>query len=341
VSWYDRALDSVPRIGEILVALLAAIGLAQLLRGLYSRTLGRRRDRYARLQRLGTNAQLPFFTSVLGEPPAMERTFVGLVTRYDDAGAPSKVSMAFKESVWIDRDFFVHALSDLDQTVHAYSVTTRSKRFRPKIQPPGGTAADPNWLWRKLGKEYRFKPDPAVTLGRTRFADLGRPAQASGWLAPHNWHYFEPYYFGNPGLYQHFVYSVNDAGAWYAPFPSSWIGGFSWGFASSEDEPVDPKLALTKAIKEADAREAAGQMPPQPDPTAADVDFEDSEFGFEEVEDPPLPPELQTFRRVARINTYTVVGPEFALDDYPLPEDRPNLAAATFGVTSFRVRTLG
>lgn len=44
------------------------------------------------------------------------------------------------------------------------------------------------------------------------FADLGRPDRAAGWVGAHSWHYFETYYFGNPGNYQTFVYSINDAG---------------------------------------------------------------------------------------------------------------------------------
>lgn len=270
----------------------------------------------------------------------MERTLTSDVTRYDEQGKPVKRSMEFRESVWIDRDFYVHALTDKDQTVHAYSVTIRSKRFRPTFRPPGGTAAPANWLWRLFGKEYRYEPHPPVKLGRTHFAELGRAEQAAGWLGAHNWHYFEPYYLGNPGLYQYFVYSINDAGTWHAPFPSSWIGGFSWGF---EGESIDPKLALTKAIKEADARrDETDATPSEPDVGFADAEEDETELAaFDEVENPPLPAELDAFRRSARINTYTVIGPELALDDYPLPEGRPDLSGATFGVMSVRVRTLG
>ena len=50
--WYDRAFDSLPRIAEIFTALLGAIALVGLVRGIYRRTLGRRRDRYDRLRRL-------------------------------------------------------------------------------------------------------------------------------------------------------------------------------------------------------------------------------------------------------------------------------------------------
>src|SRR4051794_39818828 len=103
---YDRALDSLPRVGELLTALLAAIALAGLIRSIYRKTLGRRRDRYSRLRRLGTNAQLSFFEAVLGEPPAMRRTVEGHVTRYDNIGDPYREPKKYIECVWIDRDYF-------------------------------------------------------------------------------------------------------------------------------------------------------------------------------------------------------------------------------------------
>jgi hypothetical protein len=76
-SWYHRVgtgLAYAPALAAVL-ALLAAV------RAWYKRTLGRRRDRYDRLSRLGTNAHLTFFTAVLGEPPAMHRSLRSEVKR--------------------------------------------------------------------------------------------------------------------------------------------------------------------------------------------------------------------------------------------------------------------
>jgi hypothetical protein len=339
-AWYERAFDSLPRVAEILTALLGAIALAGIVRGIYRRTLGRRSDRYARLRRLGTNAQLSFFSSVLGEPPAMERTLIREVTSYDEQGEPMKTPAEFKESIWIDRDFYVHALADADATVQAYSVTTRSKRFHPRFQIPGGTADDPSWFDRLRGREFHFKPNPAVKLGKTRFAALGRPGQAAAWIGAHNWHYFEPYYFGNPGYYQNFVFSINDAGVGVAPFSPEWLSGFSWGFG---EEPLDPKLALVSAAIEADdaGREGGDSLQDDPDKSVEEAKPEE-ELDLEVEEDPPLPPALEAFRRSAQINTYTVIGPDLSLDDYPLAEgDRLDQYPVIFGVSTYRVRTLG
>lgn len=56
-------IDSASLIGAA-AALLVLAGAA---RAWYRRTLGRRRDRYGRLARLGTRAQLSFFEAVLAQ----------------------------------------------------------------------------------------------------------------------------------------------------------------------------------------------------------------------------------------------------------------------------------
>jgi hypothetical protein len=328
--WYTRALDSLPRIGELLAALLAAIALAGIVRGIYRRTLGRRRDRYARIRRLGTNGQLSFFTSVLGEPPAMRRRVVGQMTTFDDNGERQVQSRTFIETVYIDRDFYVHAVADQDETVHAFSVTTRSKGFRPPFRPPGALIAERRWPLRKWERtRYRIERNQRITLGKTRFAELQRPDNAAWWVGAHNAHYFETHYLGNPGYYQHFVYSVNDAGFWAfdAPFNAE-DPDFSWGF---EGDLEDAGLALAEADAAADGAEG-GADEAEGQPPVEDV---------ASLEDDQLPENLRLFRRQARVNTYTVIGPALFLDDYPGAEGRIDQYPVIFGANSGRVRTLG
>jgi hypothetical protein len=100
-SWYHRVgtgLAYAPALAAVL-ALLAAV------RAWYKRTLGRRRDRYDRLSRLGTNAHLTFFTAVLGEPPAMHRSLRSEVSVLDEGADDFRLEeRTFLESVYIDRD---------------------------------------------------------------------------------------------------------------------------------------------------------------------------------------------------------------------------------------------
>jgi hypothetical protein len=327
-AWYDRAVDVV-----LLVPLLLALwGAFNLMRSALRRTVWHRRDRYGRLRRLGTNAQLSFFTSVLGDPPAMRRTVDEQVTKYDDQGHPYRVPKQWIEAVYIDRDFYVHVIADTDETVHGYSVTTRSRWFRPKFRPPGGYGVERKWVPRRWERfRWGYRPDNAIKLGRSRFADLGRPQRVASWLGAHNAHYFEDYYLGNPGYYQTFVYSINDAGAWAWSAPWKTLGfDFKWGF------PGDPDVAIADGAVEGDAQdEHASEDGEQ------GSDDEENDLEAENGGDPPLPSKLRAFRRRARINTYTVLSIELAVDDYPGAEGRLDDYPITFGANSGRVRTLG
>jgi hypothetical protein len=205
---------------------LLAIGGAS--RGWWRRTLGRRADRYARLARLGTGAHLSFFVAVLGEPPAMRSStikddHIEWVSSEDtdfDPSVENQTRLAarrFEVSTFIDRDYYVQAISDDDETVLAFSVTTRSRRFRPVYQVHRQPGLIERWRWRRrFGEPY--KPLVRLKLGRTTFADLDPrdPEQFAGphlliSVGAHNHAYSELTYKGNPGNYQSFVWTASDA----------------------------------------------------------------------------------------------------------------------------------
>jgi hypothetical protein len=131
----------------ILGGVVAAIALSAAARDIYLRTLGRRRDRYRRLRRLGTEAQPDFFAAVLGEPPAVRRTITKTdFLEYLGSGDPGydpdspevqtrEVSRDLTECFFIDRDYYVQTISDADETVSH----TRSPRV------PG--ASDHDWRY--------------------------------------------------------------------------------------------------------------------------------------------------------------------------------------------------
>jgi hypothetical protein len=147
-SWIDRfgqALAYAPALAAVLVLLGA-------LRAWYRRTLGRRRDKTERLRRLGANAHVTFFTAVLGEPPAMQRTLTGTVRVFPEGADDFLEERPFLESIWIDPDFYVQTLADHDGAVAAFSVTTRHRRFHPKLVSPGGEVEERGWLMRWFGR---------------------------------------------------------------------------------------------------------------------------------------------------------------------------------------------
>lgn len=200
-------------------ALAAALALMAYGRSLFVRTVGRRRDAARRLERLGTGAQLQFFESVLGEPPAMRRSFEREQPDWhqvdDDQTDPPLVTRHFVECFFIDPLYYVQTVSDADDTVRGFSISTRSRRFHPLIslpRRPSGRERLANAL------TFGHRPSPAlalVELGRTKFRqalreDWGFP-EIRSWLGARAWSYSEIYYFGNPGHYQSFAFTMSSA----------------------------------------------------------------------------------------------------------------------------------
>jgi len=191
-------------------------------------------------------------------------------------------------STFIDRDYYVQTISDDDETVLAFSVTTRSRRFHPVYQvhrPPG---IIDRWRWRRRrGEPYR--PLIKITLGKTTFADLD-PADPDDFAGPHfrisigatNHSYSEMTYLGNPGSYQSFACTANDAAR---------QGRFAFGIPVSE---------------EAHSEE-------WPDPSARTSQPEWHEMVH-----------TQRFRRETVITTYTMIHSKLGLENYPLERFGPH-----------------
>lgn len=182
---------------------------------------------------------------------------------------------------FIDRDYFVQTISDDDHSVLAFSVTTRSSRFKPAFQLPRKRGWKGKRQWkRRTGEE--FKPLFRIRLGHTRFEELDRgdPDEFAGphfraWIGARSFSYAEDHYYGNPGYYQTFVFS-----------------------ASSNAAVPDGIRELSNAIQEAGGEE-------WPDKNRVDQpEWKDM-------------PRAQAFRRRSAITTYTVISVDLWLKNYP------------------------
>lgn len=163
---------------EIAGGVLTAAAFAALFRTWFARTLGRRWDRKRRLSKLAPLVQVRYFASILGEP------------------AIKRAAVDFVEYVFVDPLFYVHAIADEeDDAVREYSVTTRSRWFRPKV---------------KWWTGHRYK---TIRLGKTSFSAFDEePTRISPQVGARRFGYAETYYFGNPGMYQTYMLALNDAG---------------------------------------------------------------------------------------------------------------------------------
>jgi hypothetical protein len=285
---------------SVIGGIAALLVVASAVRARWRETLGRRADRYARLARLGTGAHLSFFVAVLGEPPAMRSStvkpdYVEWIGSEDPDFDPSSqesqtrlTSRRFEVSTFIDRDYYVQTISDHEETVLAFSVTTRSARFRPIYQAHRPLGPLERWRWRRQwGEPYR--PLVNIKLGRTTFADLDPrdPDQFAGphfriSIGAHNHAYSEMTYMGNPGGYQSFVWTASDAAR---------QGRFGFGI------PV--------------AQEVGADEWPDPSGEATQPQWNDMV-------------ETQRFRRETVITTYTVIHGSLALENYPLARFGPH-----------------
>ncbi|MGE0067246.1 MAG: ETEC_3214 domain-containing protein [Solirubrobacterales bacterium] len=232
--------------GAILGAVVALIAFNAAAKSFVRRTIGRRRDRYARLGRLGTGAQLSFFVAVLGEPPAIRQTIKNdnyrTVVRRGDPGHVEQgeeiqdifISMSFVEAIFIDRDYYVQVICDLEETVLAFSVTVRRRNFHPVFQVPG------NIGWREKRRHKKqfgepFVPAFKLRLGRTRFAELDDPeflgCRFQAAVGARSFFYSEDRYYGFPGHYQTFVFTASSA----APGPGS-VADLAAGISQAKGE---------------------------------------------------------------------------------------------------------
>jgi hypothetical protein len=203
----------------IVAGVVAALGFADYVRSVWRRTAGRRRDVARRFKRLGTGAQVQFFESVLGEPPAMRRRFDineedwGAVE--DDETDPPIVTRTYLECFWIDRDYCVQTVSDQDDAVVGYSITTRNRRFRPTIHfplPPTGRERLMQMLTLGRRRPYELA---RVKLGHTTFAKALRDdrvfPEIRSFVGARAYSYTELRYCGNPGHYQTFGLTMSSA----------------------------------------------------------------------------------------------------------------------------------
>src|SRR3954470_14455451 len=97
---------TVPDFATVVAGVAAALGLVESVRRVTARTIGRRIDLARRFRRLGTGAQIQFFESVLGEPPAIRRRFERDLPDWtaveDWDREPPRVTRSFVECFFID-----------------------------------------------------------------------------------------------------------------------------------------------------------------------------------------------------------------------------------------------
>jgi hypothetical protein len=250
--------EALTLFGSVAGGVLAALALAAGARSLFRRTIGRPRDLEGRLRQLGTGAQLDFFEGIIGNPPAIRRTFHVDRPNFraeSEKGSPQPlVRHSYRECFFVDRLCFVQTVSDDDGAVVAFSITTRSKSFHPTLTFPN-VRLPSRWSQALGASRYRGptrkdrlraglrtlfrppKPGKHVKLGRTTFAETGGPGRIQSMHANKHWSYVESHWGGNPGYYQSVLYAAT-RGSPVARCPDGIQNFDSGNRRLSEDAPV-------------------------------------------------------------------------------------------------------
>jgi hypothetical protein len=202
---------SIGDIAGIVGAVAALIGLRDLASASYKRTIGRRGDLTRRLQRLGTGGQLDYVEAVLGEPPAMRRSFERERPDYgiarEEGEEPQLVVHGYLECIFINPLVYVQTISDEDSRVVGFSITTRSRRFHPELPFPARRVSFRERLVATVTCGRKRPGGTRVILGRTTFlrARPGVPRHVLALQGNKYWSYAEISWGGNPGFYQDLV----------------------------------------------------------------------------------------------------------------------------------------
>jgi hypothetical protein len=212
-------ISQIGDIGAIFGAVAAAIVVTSTAEALWKNGPGRRRIWIRNFRRLTPGVRPAYVEQLFGQA-----TF----TREHTAKRVNLVNAAIEwvdepliSSVWpLGLDGWVMTWSK-DDAVVAYSLTTASRRFHPKIRM--GVAIGP---WHD-----------DIRLGRTRFAELSsNPQKWAMSLGAHSYGYTEEHYFGNPGNYWTWYCGLCEVG--YRKFFGQPFNGQSTDGAEPPDEAI-------------------------------------------------------------------------------------------------------
>jgi len=170
-------------IGWIIILVSSLITIAIALVGLIQwivKKLNKKNIYLQKTQQLAIGMDIRNFENILGNP--------AFINKLDDELS------GYKEFLFSNPYFYAQAITNLDQQVVLFSITTKRNNFNPKFQIGGGGDSG-----------------PSIILGRTSFLDIGNDPKK---VFKHYDHggivfYSEIFYFGRPGHYLEYAFSLN------------------------------------------------------------------------------------------------------------------------------------
>jgi uncharacterized protein YxeA len=136
-------------------------------------------QKYEKIKKISTEVDINYIDNLLGKP-VYKKTYENET----------------KSFTYVDPDYYVKIITDKDNSVLSYAITSRNEDFTPT---------------------FRYPEAIEVTLNKTKFSEWfkwDRTRNSCFWLIgahPPNY-YFEKEYLGNPGKYLTYWVGINSAG---------------------------------------------------------------------------------------------------------------------------------
>jgi hypothetical protein len=179
-SFWASLPGQIIGLAGLVTAVTTLVNLLWRLYGAFWDRIGRPRTVTRIIRQLSCGVNIKVFEYHLGIPAQ----YVNVGTR----GTNSRGDLL--EYIFVLDYVYVQAVTELGKVI-CFSVTARRPAFHPVLEYYGAVS---------------------ISLGKTTYQQLGHePNGVYGWLGARRWGYGEAYYHGNPGGYQTYVYSINDA----------------------------------------------------------------------------------------------------------------------------------
>lgn len=88
---------------------------------------------------MGVGAQAAFIASIMGHPPAIVRKVERFAAEPERQIVFGEIQEC-RELIFLDHDYWLQIVADESSSVVAYSVSARTKRFRPVFSMPSGAS---------------------------------------------------------------------------------------------------------------------------------------------------------------------------------------------------------
>ncbi|MER7203860.1 hypothetical protein CG723_30970 [Streptomyces sp. CB01635] len=199
VKWIPP-VEAKLNLWQIAAIFVACISLYNILRGWWRSTLGRRGFFVRNCRKLAPHVRHEYVKGLFGEPAWQHKQNVEQYSSEQEVpGSTETLEMTVR--TWpLGRMGFLVTWCTANDEVEMYSITTRSRIFRPAI---------------RVGGRY------LVRLGKSRLSALPYPDVIEDpiqWrIGSRRFSYAETHYFGNPGAYHTWAMGVSDSGHPAAP----------------------------------------------------------------------------------------------------------------------------